>query len=111
MTMSGVSPIECWTRQWLSCRLVNDMHAPLIAAKANVSAANVKRAPVASSRTTRWGFSNRMLDTTIALMDGRPRGPFVAAKANVSGANVKRALRARGRSHNDRGLLEPHAGH
>jgi hypothetical protein len=50
---------------------MNLAHAPLIAAQANVSAANVKRA-TASGRSHNDGrFSNRMLDTTVALMEAK----------------------------------------
>ncbi len=42
--------------------------APFIAVKADMSKANVKRATASGRSHNEWGFSNRMLDTTVALM-------------------------------------------
>jgi glyceraldehyde-3-phosphate dehydrogenase/erythrose-4-phosphate dehydrogenase len=40
----------------------------LIAAEADMSEANVKRATASGRSHNEWGFSNRMLDVTMALM-------------------------------------------
>ena len=52
---------------------MNSAHAPFVAADVNVSAANVKRASLRTSGGSHneWGFSNRMLDTTISLMEAK----------------------------------------
>jgi glyceraldehyde-3-phosphate dehydrogenase/erythrose-4-phosphate dehydrogenase len=46
------------------------LNSRFIAVEANMSEANVKRAGSsrAAGTSNEWGFSNRMLDTTVALM-------------------------------------------
>ena len=43
----------------------------LIAVEADMSEANVKRAKASGRNYNEWGFSNRMLDVTMALMNAR----------------------------------------
>ena len=43
----------------------------LVAAKANMSVANVKRADASGRSHNEWEYSNRMLDVTMALMKAK----------------------------------------
>ncbi len=46
-------------------------HAPLVAAQANLAASCQVKAHGAGRSHNEWGFSNRMLDTTVALMGAK----------------------------------------
>jgi len=50
---------------------MNDRRTPFVAAEANVRAANVKRASRAGRSHNEWRFSNRMLDTAVALVNAK----------------------------------------
>jgi len=50
---------------------MTNLSPPLIAAEANMSEANVKRATASGRRHNEWGFSNRLLDVTVALMNAK----------------------------------------
>ena len=47
---------------------MSGLNSRFVAAGAHVSEANVKRADASGDRSNEWGFSNRMLDTAVALM-------------------------------------------
>src|SRR5690349_8784906 len=95
----GVQQSNAGRHRGVDARKVMDLNPRLIAGKANVSEANVKRAKASGRNHNVNGGSAIECWTSprrgCAQSDG-PEHRFIAVEANTSEASVKRALRAAG---------------